>query len=67
MAAGHIFYKWKTWNAKEFQTYKMKVEWPIILYVEHIFQVFTFNFTWPVLQAPLHDKSVFYKTWEVAI
>ena len=61
MTAGHIFYKWKTWNDKEMQTYKMKGEWPFILYAEHIFQILTFNFIWPLLWAPLHGESAFIK------
>ncbi len=65
MAAGHIFYKLKTWNTKEIQTYKMNGEWPFILYAEHIFQIVTFNFIWPLLQAPLHAEIAFikYEKW----
>ncbi len=54
MTPGHIFYKWKIWNDKEMQTYKMKGEWLFILYAEHIFQILTFNFIWPLRWAPLH-------------
>ncbi len=43
------------------QTYKMKGEWPFILYAEHIFQLFTFNFIWPLLKAPLHGEPAFIK------
>ncbi len=63
MTAGHIFYKWKTWNDKEMQTYKMKGEWPFVLHAEHIFQILTFNFIWPLLWAPCHGESAFIKDW----
>ncbi len=61
MAAGHMFYKFKSWNDKEMQTCKINGERPFILYAEHIFQIFTFNFIWPLVWAPLHGKSAFIK------
>ena len=65
MAAGHIFYKSKTWNAKEMQTYKMNGEWPFILYAEHIFQMFTFIFICSLIRVPPHGDSAFitYGKW----
>ncbi len=50
MAVEHIFYKSKTWNAKEMQTY-----------AEDIFQMLTFIFICSLLRAPPHDDSAFIK------
>ena len=65
MAAGHIFYKSKTWNVKEMQTYKMNVEWPFILCAEHIFLMFTFILICSLLRAPPHGDSavIKYEMW----
>ncbi len=61
MAAEHIFYKSKTWNTKEIQTYKINGKSPFILYTKHSFEMFTFIFISPLLRAPPHGNSAFIK------